>query len=473
MDENLDNELKNRIREVFDNFEDPSADEGWLQLRKKYPEERANRRAFAWIWWSAAALLLLFMSISLWMFVKKDQTENFSAKNNKHPQSESIAANKKHSDTAVTTKPGEPAHQVITDANKIAENHPNTPETSSANKRSAAIVHINNSPSNKRGNQNTYQAVSIDTANKAVSTQHNQLVAAVTVNNLPPAASTSQKTQAPTNQPQQAQQQKTVAGQASSLAPVAAITKPKQQSKSINDMFLNTPPAKTEMVTSEKVRFSIYAATYVNYAKGSNKQFNTGVGFTSEISITSNLKFVTGVSIGQNTLSFDSGVPTSSAQTTFTTPGASNAFNTFSLNAKAVTVATVPVLTNYDASMVSLDIPLNLKYDFNPKKHNLYVLAGLSSGTFINETYTYQYNYPALLSPSLQQLQGETTHSSFSSFYFAKTLNLAMGVGYPVGKNHLVLEPFLKYPLDGLGAQNIRFGAGGVNLKFTFQPARK
>jgi len=39
MDEQLDDILKNRIKEVFENFEDPSADEGWLLLREKYPEQ--------------------------------------------------------------------------------------------------------------------------------------------------------------------------------------------------------------------------------------------------------------------------------------------------------------------------------------------------------------------------------------------------------------------------------------------------
>jgi len=91
----------------------------------------------------------------------------------------------------------------------------------------------------------------------------------------------------------------------------------------------------------------------------------------------------------------------------------------------------------------------------------------------MNETYTYQYNYPAIFSPSLQQMQDETSHKSFNGFYFAKIVNLAFGVGYPLGKNSITLEPFLRYPLDGLGSQNIRFGAGGINLKFNFQSQKK
>ena len=49
MDDQLDNDLKNRIRDVFDNYEDEHADEGWLLLREKYPE-KAKRRAVAWLW---------------------------------------------------------------------------------------------------------------------------------------------------------------------------------------------------------------------------------------------------------------------------------------------------------------------------------------------------------------------------------------------------------------------------------------
>src|ERR1700743_72067 len=65
MDDQLDNDLKKRIREVFDNYEDEHADAGWLLLREKYPE-KAKRRAVAWLWYgSVAALVLIFLGIFL------------------------------------------------------------------------------------------------------------------------------------------------------------------------------------------------------------------------------------------------------------------------------------------------------------------------------------------------------------------------------------------------------------------------
>ena len=60
MDEQLDNDLKNQIREVFDNYEDTTADEGWLLLREKFPAQK-KRRGIIWLWWGAAAILLTFL----------------------------------------------------------------------------------------------------------------------------------------------------------------------------------------------------------------------------------------------------------------------------------------------------------------------------------------------------------------------------------------------------------------------------
>src|SRR5258707_11798964 len=85
MDDQLDNDLKNRIRDVFDNYQDEHADEGWLLLREKYPE-KAKRRAVAWLWWgsSVAALLLLFLGI--WWMNNKPVTKQNMASNKKQPR---------------------------------------------------------------------------------------------------------------------------------------------------------------------------------------------------------------------------------------------------------------------------------------------------------------------------------------------------------------------------------------------------
>lgn len=168
----------------------------------------------------------------------------------------------------------------------------------------------------------------------------------------------------------------------------------------------------------------------------------------------------TGVALAQNTLAYTI-LPTTSANVAYQSILPQNDYSTSPTGS-----ATPTTFSNYNASLVALDIPVNLKYEFDPDKHTTYILAGLSSGTFVNETYTYGYESG--------QKGNASVNKSFGNFYFAKTLNVSFGFGYPLSKtNSLIIEPFLKYPLDGLGAQDLKFGAGGVNLKFSIASPKK
>jgi hypothetical protein len=151
----------------------------------------------------------------------------------------------------------------------------------------------------------------------------------------------------------------------------------------------NTKPQKTDekYAGDKKVRFGVYAATFVNYAKGSNNQINAGAGFTSDIKLSKNLKLSTGVALAQNTLSYNSAPPITADAVSKTQALASYRADLFS------TAAAFPVLKNYNASLIGLDIPMNIKYEFNPQKSDAYISAGLSSGTFINEAYTSVYGF--------------------------------------------------------------------------------
>ena len=478
MNEPFDNELKDHIKEVFDNYDDPYADEGWLLLREKFPEEKKNRSAFLWMWWGAAALLLLWLGFGIWRYSFHNPTEKLSVKPVKHETRESLT----------TANPNNEKINTVNDA-KVGSNQHTLTATVAAvpvkglKKAAANQSHVNVAAVKRiLWPANTMATLKQQAPNKANDKQSADQSVAVPLITAAKPSTDHHVTYNPLMVPVKSGTDtgKTLAGHVMNNQLAVSATQNQAPDKSVSpvapiiSMFNEDRKTSTNKqqvdnkIRDKRIVLGVYAATYFNYAKGSNNQVNAGAGVTADVKITNNLILVSGLAIAQNTLSFSNGIPASFGQNNFLTATANSA------NAdQNYLAASVPILKNYNANLVGLDIPLNLKYEFNPKKGNAYFLAGLSSGTFINEAYTYQYNYPSISSPSLQKTQGETSSKSFNSFYFGRTLNLAFGVGLPVGKNQVIMEPFLKYPLQGMGAQQIPFGAGGINLKFNFKAGNK
>lgn len=467
MDDQLDNDLKKRIREVFDNFEDGHADEGWLLLREKYPE-KAKRRPVAWLWWgSAAAILLLFLGIFL--FKQTPTKQNQVAHNQQQhiqPAPKAAEIRKGNDDTEDNTK----ADSVI---NSLKQQNYADNVGDSKNRRSKSTA-----------KKAKYQSGQMQEA--ALPASKRKGVAGNAAKNDTSASENLAAISQPKNQIQNIiagkadNIKKADTGSGSAAKALAKADKPnginmqEEQKKTNKTLFVdNEPPVNVkEKNTDKAVRFGIYAATYFNYAKGSSNQMNVGAGVTSDIKLSKNLNLSTGLAIAQNTLSYanDPQINSPQLKSAAVAPAASSYF---AVSNQSVSSAVAPSVKNYNANLVGLDVPLNLKYEFNPEKSAAFVSIGLSSGTFINETYTYRYSYNAPFSANISQVPDQSSHQSFNGFYFAKTLNFSFGTGYSLGQNKLIIEPFLKYPLDGLGAQQLRFGAGGINLKFNFQTQKK
>jgi hypothetical protein len=468
MDEQFDNKLTNHIREVFDNYEHPGVEYGWEQLRKKFPAEQ-KRNKVAWLWWSsAAAMIIVLLGIGIWYNKQDTAVNNLAVKPAVKKQQPAIDEQKPANNSTPNTIASATTDQPVIAKNNapvfinpgIPPIHYNAPVTNP----------VNPLPAN----------ADVNTAAQAQQVMANSAAPNITPTGKPaliatssPAIDSQKLVNNITNQPQLAAT--TQNGQAQTNNNVAANNITKKPAKTMADMFaedkLNQPAKKNDpdKQNSKKVNFSIYAATYFNYAEGSANQINAGAGFTSDFRLSKNLKLSTGVALAQNSLSYNSSPPQSPSANGFvaSAPAAKQQ------DALFATSAVLPVFKNYNASLVGLDIPINIKYEFNPEKSDAYISAGLSSGTFINESYTYRYAYANGTAYSASPPEEQTTHNSFNNFYFGKTLNLSFGVGYPVGGNRLIIEPFVKYPLGGLGAQDIRFGAGGINLKFSFKTQKK
>jgi hypothetical protein len=506
MDDQLDNDLRDRIREVFDNYEDTTADEGWLLLRERFPVQEKQRRP-VYLWWaSAAAVLLLFLSIGLWIASNKNNVNNngqtYSAKPVKPPLPQSNAADSIEQKEAPLQPPvitkqspatnlagnngAQPPAKKLNPANGAAVNSPNVLANNNALNKPAGNAIVNQPVTTVPAF--TPVPVSQATANPVNGTAKTitpivQLADNTATNPPSGKKADSVKSVLPQNNTQQYANNPAVQPPVNTnpvkTTPAAAtpsVVKVKPKTNSMEALLASESdqPKKPDIEPKERrVKFSVYAATFFNYAKGSQNQVNAGAGFTSDIKLSKNLKLSTGLALAQNTLNYNKNQPSNGAAAVSFSPSLST---TYSAVADFSKVSSAPSFRNYNANLIGLDIPVNLKYEFNPQKNDTYISAGLSSGTFINEAYTASYSYPGLAQAAGVQPQtsDETTHKSFNSFYFAKTLNVAFGVGYPLGKsNRIIIEPFLKYPLDGLGSQQIKFGAGGLNLKLNFTTHKK
>ena len=128
-DEQLDNEFKKRIKEVFDHYEDDTAHDGWALLREKYPEKQSNRVVvLLWRYVGAAAILLAVLSIGLWFNMPHNGEKSLAVKNGPHPHKGPIVVN-----PATIVK--NTSRAVDTSANIASQ-----PQTSSPNK--PIIQHI-------------------------------------------------------------------------------------------------------------------------------------------------------------------------------------------------------------------------------------------------------------------------------------------------------------------------------------------
>jgi len=455
MDDQLDKDLSKRIKEVFDNYEDASANEGWLKLREKFPEEK-RRRSLIWLW-AAAALLLLFLGIGL---VKLFNTQPDKANNivRVKPVKQGLPTLNTHKESIVAHNAVPSQPQTHTSSNKpnIAESGKTAVAANTITQNMHAQTTVNK---NKAITQNnTASAYLAPPQSSAKSSANNNLTQAIGANQQPALLArvdTAKKTNITVNNNAT---QLTVATETNAVTktvtsasqPAVAAKKP----SGIDEMFAadqGKTPDDTQLKMDKRVKFGVYAATYINYAKNGNNQVNAGGGFTAAIPLTKNLKFVTGASVNQNSFNYNNQMIFASAF-----PAAvaymPKVYSNFS-NA-------TPTSYSHDASLLGIDVPFNLQYQFNTRKNPVYILGGISSGTFINESYSYLY-----ANGSSQQFQ---TNKGLNDFYFARTLNFGFGVGYPVGRSQIVIEPFLKYPLEGMGSQQLKFGASGINLKFNF-----
>jgi len=488
--ENFDEELKNRIKQVFEEYDDGAATKGWDLLREKYPEK--NRRKY-FFWWFAAALF--FIAFIFWLLqpdfnqnkvtkaVKQHATDSAATLTDRDSSAKKSVNNKVFSDTGRTQKISVKTtsgfmNKLLPDKNKIVQQRISTDTISTEKtpvKTVSGFVSKQLAAKNKISKQSfttftlNTKKTPVKTASgfiaKSASTKNKQATLAINRQELQPKPEAEdQKNASFTGKKSMSD---SIVSQTKTIIP-ASTDPSKQKTLAIAAKKTDTPVVKPtavkKAVKTETIRKSaekpalfslgLFAGTHLNYAKGSNNQLGLGAGISTDFRLSKNFKIATGLGLIQNNLTYSQNIPGGSLLAANSNYAASPSTGVIIQN---------PGLSSINARLVALDIPLNLTYTFLPGKNSISVSAGISSNTFVKEAYGYHYSN---LTSSTQTIK------SFNNFDFAKTLNLSAGFAYPLGKNNLQIEPFLKYPLGGNGSQQLKFGSAGIILKMNLQTGK-
>ncbi len=419
--ENFDADLKNHIKQIFENYDDGHANEGWNLLREKYPEKNKHRYFF---WWLGAAVLL-FTFLLIWFF--QPETDHLKSVKNTKPIQTNITKTPVKADLSIgksiiKTDSSDTMYaekSLVKTASKLTAKQKQTQQkTAIFNSAKTETNQIN------KHNNTVFSNVKLDSADH----KNNQ----TQVLNLIKTNGVNQKD-----------------------TPLTDIANNEITKSNTKKDVIKTVSAKKPLQKTSKFGLSLYAGPHVNFATNSNTLLSFGAGVSTDFTLSKKLKLETGLGLIQNKLFYQNKID----NTFYASLPANTATNT-----SGSVVVNNTSLNSFNANLLQLDVPINLVYQILPGKNSIAILAGLSSGVFAKESY--QYNY-------VNAANDTQNSKSFQSFYLLKTLNIGAQIALPISKFNLQVEPFVKVPLGDLASQQLKFGAAGINLKLHFQPIKK
>ncbi|MGV3686615.1 MAG: outer membrane beta-barrel protein [Daejeonella sp.] len=123
-----------------------------------------------------------------------------------------------------------------------------------------------------------------------------------------------------------------------------------------------------------------------------------------------------------------------------------------------------------DADCEVIDVPVNLSLKLiNKKQNNVYATAGLSSYIMLSEKYNFKYNK----SPAYPTGSREYTVRNQNK-HVLSVVNLGIAIEKPVNEQvSLVVQPYAKLPLTGIGQGETNLKSFGLALKLNYSFKRK
>jgi hypothetical protein len=107
--------------------------------------------------------------------------------------------------------------------------------------------------------------------------------------------------------------------------------------------------------------------------------------------------------------------------------------------------------------------PINIRFTILPKKHSLFVTAGLSSYYMKTESYEYEYQFNGQPGKSYSSYKNQTKD-------WFSVANFSLGYTHKLGSVGSVrVEPYIKLPIRDIGINNMPVISTGLNVGFTRQ----
>lgn len=452
MKEQFDKALRDHIKDTFDQFDDHLSDDGWKKFEKKVRNKK--RRIIAL--WSfptgiAAALALLWL-VNINPEIT-DQNSQKIAKNNDLLE-EKVKSPKQINDTSLSSNTSIKDEYAYNGSSSKSEDYlfsdkrplnkstekPDNNVYINSNRTALNIITLSNETSYEDSyHYDQVHEVIYELKKPSIIPDSFYTVASIIQNikNTSPLKTDTFQTQ--------------------------SLFKEDQREGYFNNPHIqnayNNQDKKSLSPKKNRLKLGLDATTFMNFTQdGLNEEVNIGFGLTSEYKISKKLSFNSGINLNRQTTSFISAKAEEAVaeNSAFRSSIASIINNNFS-----------------DAKLVGIDLPLNLKYSIIRKKSSYFFSTGISAYTLINEKYLsnisiINYGFDGVKTNNIIT-EEENPRGSFSYFNLARTLNVSFGMSYPLKNNSsLSIEPFVKYPLGGLGYENLKIGSTGVSFKMNF-----
>ncbi|HEX7366608.1 MAG TPA: hypothetical protein VF273_05890 [Pelobium sp.] len=433
MKEQFDRALRNHIRDTFDHYDDQMADDGW----RKFQQQKSRKKRGLILWYALPTGIAAALAF-LWLF-------NLNG--------------------VETVKPGgvRPiAKNTITQPKRF-------PKENNSKQTSPVLLGTTSAPEPVASAKQSDSILSLPSENLTVNAE----AKTSTVENL-------------INVDQLYISQIINDGQKPNVLPRIDALKIKNEQFNTQDedylafnptLFAKTNAQPSNILKEDKdqekkkngrFNFAVDANTFYSFtSNGVNNDLNLGIGLLSELKLTKRLSINSGINLNRQSAVYQNDNPSSQSFAGLSSPSSL----TSSLGKESISV---PDEVRTGAKLVGFDIPINLKYNLPAGKFKSYISGGVSSYSLLNQSYVKDVsvvNYSLRGEPTTSVLRSVDKESdkAFSNFQFARTVNFAFGIVYPLSvKNSIAIEPFLKYPIAGFGSQDLEIGSGGISFKLNF-----